>query len=123
MKTKTNSNRDLYETNKLSNFLTLLIMIVIILAVYKSCAKNRELEPRLDLTYAHVFNGNDQTQLTPAGLFPPPPPPYQNLDIPSLNPNQASNKIYNSSPAEAVPTSATGVAVGSVGGYLFNRQK
>lgn len=52
-------NSNLYETSKLSNFLTLLIMVVIILAVYKTCNKNRELELRRELngTYAHVIDG------------------------------------------------------------------
>lgn len=72
-------NKDLYETSKLSNFLTLIIMIVIISAIYKSCNKHRESEIRRDIngTFAHVIDSNNQEpSLNTNGLFPPPPPPY-----------------------------------------------
>jgi len=106
-------NSNLYETSKLSNFLTLLIMVVIILAVYKTCNKNRELELRRELngTYAHVIDGPGTggvgdvyasplsthhgygggyfTSAAPnsggasSNLFPPPPPPYGSLVMPT----------------------------------------
>jgi hypothetical protein len=59
------SHRDLYETSKLSNFLSLAIIAIIILGVYKSCIKNRENEPRHDFnsTYAQIINQSDS--LTP----------------------------------------------------------
>lgn len=83
-------NTNLYETSKLSNFLTLLIMVVIILAVYKTCNKNRENEIRREInsTYAHIIDGteynalacsNTTTATSASNLFPPPPPPYRSV--------------------------------------------
>lgn len=91
--------RDLYETNKLSNFLTLLIMIVIVLAIYKSCSKNHETEhQRQDInngTFAQVINGTDiNTQNSSRGLFPPPPPPYGFSDN-NTDRNDDSKPEYN----------------------------
>jgi hypothetical protein len=94
--------KDLYDTNRLSNFLSLLVMLVIILAVYKSCTKNRELEMRnvglingspqetnfnaiLHASVVHndsdnnlnYHNTNSNNGYVPSSVhFPPPPPSY-----------------------------------------------
>ena len=56
------------------------------LAIYKSCSKNRDMDPRLDFntTYAQVIHGTDSTPIT--GVYPPPPPPYV-FNCSLLNPN------------------------------------
>lgn len=63
-------------------------MIVIILAVYKSCNKNRENEVRRDIngTYAHIVDGHETRYSYNSGLFPPPPPPYG--FVATLDPHQ-----------------------------------
>lgn len=70
------SHRELYETNKLSNFLTLLIMFIIMLAIYKSCTK--PIQTQVDQTtnehFNRIINGADNQMAT--NNFPPPPPPY-----------------------------------------------
>ncbi len=64
----------------MSNFLTLLIMIIIIIAVYKSCNKNREndLRREINTSFAHM-GGVEPSQAEAANYysnFPQPPPPY-----------------------------------------------
>jgi hypothetical protein len=51
----------MYETSKLSNFLSLAIIIIIMLAIYKSCTKNREIDQRHDFnaTYAQIINQSE----------------------------------------------------------------
>ena len=84
----------------MSNFLTLLIMIVIMLAIYKSCSKNRDMDPRLDFntTYAQVIHGTDSAPIT--GVYPPPPPPYvfncSLLNPNAINPVSLQQRNYNS---------------------------
>lgn len=86
-----NFHRDLYEANKLSNFLTFLIIIVIMLIVYKSCTKYHDQDP----SSRHHFRPDFANIYAPVGVaesanlhfpsvptsassstFPPPPPPY-----------------------------------------------
>ena len=71
------------ETNKLSNFITLLIMMIIIIAFYKSCNKNRENDnlrreinntAYMDLSLG-ISPSADQSYYANMA-FPPPPPPY-----------------------------------------------
>lgn len=77
----------MYETNKLSNFLTMLIMIIIIVAVYKSCNKNRDNDLfRREFNSAYAQLGIVESAATNADsgylsslAFPPPPPPYGQL--------------------------------------------
>jgi len=92
------SNKDLYETSKLSNFLTLIIMIIIILTVYKSCTKNRENDLlRRELgSYAHIIESTDSNFNTNSNLFPPPPPPY-GYDNASNNPTSSIPNETNES--------------------------
>ena len=89
-----NSNRNLYETSKLSNFFTLIIMAFIVLAVYKSCNKSRENElMRRELgSYAHIVEPSDSNfNMEHSNLYPPPPPPYGFVvNPPTSNPNGAS---------------------------------
>lgn len=129
-------HRDLYETSKLSNFLSLAIIAIIILGVYKSCIKNRENEPRHDFnsTYAQIINQSDS--LTPnEDIYPPPPPPYAGFnsvyDSTHSKPEceQATPFIqYPTQPAnQSNSTSSwnsflTGATVGVVGNYLFTRR-
>ncbi|CAF0894157.1 unnamed protein product [Brachionus calyciflorus] len=71
------NNKDLYETNKISNFLTLMIMAIVVLTVYKSCIKNRQLAARRDFneTYAQIISDNS-IETGSMNIFPPPPPSY-----------------------------------------------
>lgn len=67
----------MYETSKISNFLTLMIMMIVILTIYKSCIKNRQaaLRRNFNETYAQIIlDGTEQTVSGP--IFPPPPPSY-----------------------------------------------
>lgn len=74
------NNRNMYEVSKLSNLFTLIIMIFIILAVYKSCNKNREADTvRRELgSYAIVEHTDSNFNIDTASncIYPPPPPPY-----------------------------------------------
>ena len=102
-------NKDLYETNKLSNFLTLLIMIIVIIAVYKSCNKNRENNLRRDINNtfgANVVEVNDPNYYSTAAAtaaFPPPPPPYGFVTIPEAG----SHPVLPSIPSVASPTNSS----------------
>lgn len=110
------------------------------LAVYKSCTKNRENDPRHDFnaTYAQIINQSDSVNTNEA-IYPPPPPPYgfdpiytatnpppagfkpevitnEQNTLPTTNDNTNSNSTGWSS-------FLTGAAVGGIGTYLFNRRK
>lgn len=87
-------NRDYYKTNKLSNFLTLIIMIIIMCAIYKSCSKNRQGGHDMNDTFAQIIQGtdnnniiNNNNQRNPPveSLYPPPPPPYVFANISANN--------------------------------------
>lgn len=67
----------MYETSKISNFLTLMIMMIVILTIYKSCIKNRQaaLRRNFNETYAQIIlDGTEQSASD--SIFPPPPPSY-----------------------------------------------
>lgn len=67
----------MYETSKISNFLTLMIMMIVVLTIYKSCIKSRQAAIRRNFneTYAQIIlDGADQT--VSSTIFPPPPPSY-----------------------------------------------
>lgn len=70
----------MYETSKISNFLTLMIMMIVVLTIYKSCIKNRQAAIRRNFneTYAQIIlDGTDQPFSAP--IFPPPPPSYSTV--------------------------------------------
>jgi hypothetical protein len=85
-------------------------MIVIILAVYKSCTKYREYEPRQDLSNMYA-NGNSTlpgfdypSGSATATAFPPPPPPYGFVNS---NGQASSAGSYKPEYAHMHPTSTT----------------
>lgn len=125
----------------MSNFLSLAIILIIILAVYKSCLKTRENEPRHDFnaTYAQIINQSESIN-TNESIYPPPPPPYgynpiysaSNPPPPGFKPEVVNNNC-NEQTASGANTDAsssngwssyiTGASVGNIRSYLFSRTK
>lgn len=108
-------------------------MIVVVLAVYKSCNKRREIEIRRDInsTYAHVITEGIDQNVNNTALFPPPPPPYGLVTDPAINPSSVQTEIK---PEQTLPNNQTatpnnwgnlltGSAVSGVTGYLLSRRR
>ncbi len=112
------------------------------LAVYKSCIKSRENEPRHDFnaTYAQIINQSEV--LNPnENIYPPPPPPYgynptytDSNTTTGLKPettnelNEATNteninNINNINNNNGWSSYITGASVGNIRSYLFSRTK
>lgn len=72
------NQRDSYESHKLNNLLTIFIVITLILAIYKSCLKNRE-SSSTDLQNRNDTIPDPQSNTSGGALFPSPPPPYIEL--------------------------------------------
>ncbi|RNA16322.1 store-operated calcium entry-associated regulatory factor [Brachionus plicatilis] len=117
-------NKDMYETSKISNFLTLMIMMIVVLTIYKSCIKNRQAAIRRNFneTYAQIIlDGTDQPFSAP--IFPPPPPSYSTVventskteldkedDRNAVNmENNVSSSRRSGSPPPAYPGATSGI--------------
>lgn len=102
-------------------------MVVIILAVYKTCNKNREAEIRREIngTYAHVIEGcpgdlHPSPYINSSHLFPPPPPPYGSLmaNSSSQTGGTSTTSLLLSNAASSPGTTTTSTAPAMMGGSV-----
>jgi hypothetical protein len=109
--------KDFYETSRLSNFLTLIIMAIVFLAIYRSCNKNRaNQELRREFQNGYGINP-ENPDINLGNSFPAPPPPYASLGLtgPELKPdNIPAVNVVNSTHANGETTRWSSFLTGNV---------
>ena len=103
-------------------------MIAIILAVYKSCTKNRENQSRLDFPNYPTMTNTDymssDSNTNQHNEFSPPPPPYgmgaSSVNPPGFKPEYiySTNTSSNNSQS-GLGTFLAGATIGGIGSYLL----
>lgn len=114
---------NLYGPSRLSNVLTFIILVIIMLFIYKSCCKKTQ-QSEVDANYPfdRLVNGTDNSQI---GFFPPPPPPYElinNTELKNESLPVTNNRNINELNLSNNNSSITGPTNNNAGSRVYTEE-